>query len=51
MREKWRLDYNKVRSHKEIGYMLAVNFVERYTDEELLSSPTSGNHLKLQPSG
>jgi putative transposase len=47
MSENWRSDYNTERPHKALGYLSPKMYAEKYTGDAALSTPASGNHLKI----
>ena len=47
MSENWRLDYNTERPHKSLGYLSPIKYAEKFAGNAALSTPASGNHLKI----
>jgi putative transposase len=47
MSENWRLDYNTERPHKALGYLSPIKYAEKFNGDAALSTPASGNHLKI----
>ena len=48
MSEEWRLDYNTERPHKSLGYLSPQRYAEKKQREAALSTPASGNDLKIE---
>jgi len=47
MSENWRWDYNTERPHKSLGYLSPIKYAEKFAGNAALSTPASGNHLKI----
>ncbi len=48
MSEQWRIDYNTERPHKSLGYLSPIKYAELKSKEAALSTPASGNPLKIE---
>lgn len=48
MSEQWRTDYNTERPHKSLGYLSPVQYAELNNQQAALSTPASGNPLKIE---
>jgi putative transposase len=46
--EGWRVDYNTERPHKSLGYLSPFRYAELQKSQVALSTPASGNHLKIE---
>ena len=45
---EWRVDYNAERPHKSLGYLSPLQYAEQKLSNQALSTPASGNHLKIE---
>lgn len=48
MSEEWRIDYNTERPHKSLGYLSPVKYAGLNNQASALSTPASGNPLKIE---
>lgn len=46
--EEWRADYNTERPHRSLGYLSPFQYAEWHKGQVALSTPASGNHLKIE---
>ncbi len=46
--EEWRMDYNSERPHKSLGYLSPLMYTQMKKAQSALSTPASGNHLKIE---
>ncbi len=46
--EEWRMDYNTERPHKSLGYLSPLKYAAQAKGKVALSTPASGNHLKIE---
>ena len=51
MCQQWRLDYNKERPHKSLGYLSPLLYASKWQkDQQLYSQTANGNHAKIEES-
>jgi putative transposase len=48
MSKAWRIDYNTERPHKSLGYLSPLRYADLKKRDVALSTPASGNHLKIE---
>ena len=48
MSEEWRIDYNRERPHKSLGYLSPLKYAEMKLRGRALSTPASGNHPQIE---